>query len=206
MTYNNEQYEKGPINDMYDDITDKNANLLDKKIIYSLLGLIIILSIWGLILLFFLSKKNDETKKNNEIFDDAKKNAEIVNLFFKDGYENSIFDKVMTYMAENYYDHSPASARSNAQAVDILKIVQKFFSYISVEMLDLKCEKDMVAARISFKVFHTGEYNEIPSTRKTITYEALENHKVVNGKIVESWEYWPDNQIEEKLRTNSILI
>ena len=27
-----------------------------------------------------------------------------------------------------------------------------------------------------------------------------ENFKVVNGKIVESWGYWPDKEIEEKLR------
>ena len=40
----------------------------------------------------------------------------------------------------------------------------------------------MVAARIWFKVTYTGEYNEIPPTGKTITYEALENFKVVMEK------------------------
>ena len=29
--------------------------------------------------------------------------------------------------------------------------------------------------------------------------EALEHFSVVNGKIVESWGYWPDREIEEKL-------
>ena len=45
----------------------------------------------------------------------------------------------------------------------------------------------------------SGEYNGIPATGKTITFEALENFKVVNGIIVESWGYWPDKQIEEKV-------
>ena len=108
----------------------------------------------------------------------------------------------MTYMADNYYDHSPASARSNTDAVNILKIVGNFFSNVTVEMLDLTSEKDMVAARMIFKVVHSGEYNGIPATGKTITFEALENFRVVDGKIVESWGYWPDKQIEEKLKSN----
>ena len=34
-----------------------------------------------------------------------------------------------------------------------------------------------------------------------ISFEALENFKVVNGKIVESWGYWPDREIENKLKS-----
>jgi hypothetical protein len=40
------------------------------------------------------------------------------------------------------------------------------------------------------------------SAGKTITFEALENFKVVNGKIVESWGSWPDKGIEIKLLAN----
>ncbi|MCI6715022.1 MAG: ester cyclase [Lachnospiraceae bacterium] len=32
-----------------------------------------------------------------------------------------------------------------------------------------------------------------------ITFEALENFKVVDGRIVESWGYWPDKEIAQKL-------
>lgn len=41
----------------------------------------------------------------------------------------------------------------------------------------------------------------IAATGKKISFEALENFKVVDGKIVESWGYWPDKEIEEKLRS-----
>ena len=174
------------------DHSSKNKSSNNQIVVYSLFAVTMILIIGGVILLLLSLRVKDETKEN----------AELVTKFFKDGYEYKNFDKVMTYMSDNYYDHSPASARSNADAVNILKSVANFFSDVKVEMLDLTCQKDMVAARLLFKVVHTGEYNGIPATGKTITYEALENFKVVNGIIVESWGYWPDKQIEEKLKAN----
>ena len=108
-------------------------------------------------------------------------------------------------MIENYYAHSPLNTRSNADPVAILKIVQNIFSDAKIKMLDLICEKDMVSVRICFKVVQTGEYNWIPKAGKTITYEALENFKVVNGKITELWGYWPDKQNGEKIRSNETI-
>ena len=51
----------------------------------------------------------------------------------------------------------------------------------------------MVATRVRFD----GLHNE---SGKRVSFEALENFKVMNGKIVESWGYWPDKEIEEKLK------
>ena len=103
-------------------------------------------------------------------------------------------------VAEDYIDHSPAGARSNAQAVEILKIVAGMFSDLSIKMLDIFAENDLVATRVLYDGVHSGECMGIPATGKRISFEALENFKVVNGKIVESWGYWPDKEIEEKLR------
>lgn len=127
-------------------------------------------------------------------------NTEIVNRFFKEGYENKNYAEVMDLVAEDYIDHSPAGARSNAQAVEILKIVAGMFSDLSIKMLDIFAENDLVATRVLYDGVHSGECMGIPATGKRISFEALENFKVVNGKIVESWGYWPDKEIEEKLR------
>ena len=205
MADNVEQFEEGQINAINDDLIDKRVKHRksnNKIIIYILFSIIIILLIGGFIFLFLSLRKNEEPKKKDEIIYNTKTNAEIVTLFFKDGYQYKNFDNVMNYMVEEYIDHSPANARSNADAVNILKIVQTIFTNITVEMLDLTCEKDMVAARIWFKVTHIGKFNDIEPTGKTITFEALENFKVVNGKIVESWGYWPDKDIEKKLKEN----
>ena len=127
-------------------------------------------------------------------------NTEIVNRFFKEGYENKNYAEVIDLVAEDYIDHSPAGARSNAQAVEILKIVAGMFSDLSIKMLDIFAENDLVATRVLYDGVHSGECMGIPATGKRISFEALENFKVVNGKIVESWGYWSDKEIEEKLR------
>ena len=178
--------EEVKLNDINEEelIEDNSKNKgLNKKVVYSLFGVIIVLIIGGFLFLILRKNENDKLSKN----------AELVTLFFKDGYEYKNFDKVLNYMAENYYDHSPAAARSNAEAVNILKSVEKMYSHVTVDMLDLTCQNDMVAGRMRFKMIHID-------TGKTITFEALENFKIVNGLIVESWGYWPDKQIEEQLK------
>ena len=125
---------------------------------------------------------------------------DIIVKFFEDGYTNHNYDYVMTCMAEDYIDHSPASARSNADAVGILKIVAEQFSDLTLKVLDVFAEGGMVATRILYDGIHAGTCMGIPATGKHITFEALENFKVENGKITESWGYWPDKEIEEKLK------
>ena len=106
----------------------------------------------------------------------------------------------MNMMTDEYYDHSPAAARSNNDAVNILKIVEVQFGKMKVSMSDIFAENEMVATRVLYDVIHTGECMGISATHRHITFEALENFKVVDGKIVESWGYWPDKEIESKLK------
>ena len=131
---------------------------------------------------------------------------DIVVKFFEDGYTNLNYDFVMTCMAENYMDNSPAGARSNADAVGILKIVAGQFSNLSVKVLDVFAEGGMVATRVLYDGIHTGTCMGIPATGKRITFEAVENFKVQNGKITESWGYWPDKEIEQKLNQSKEMI
>lgn len=124
----------------------------------------------------------------------------IVSKFFVEGYTNKNYDYIMECMSEDYYDHSPAAARSNKDAVGILKIVAGQFSELKVDVVDIFSENGMVATRVVYEGVHTGECMGIPATGKKIKFEALENFRVENGKIVESWGYWPDKDIERQLR------
>lgn len=119
---------------------------------------------------------------------------ELVIRFFEEGYTHRNFDFVMTCMAEDYVDNSPAAARSNADAVGILKIVAGQYAYLNATVIDVIAEGGMVAARVRFDGLHNA-------TGKQIRFEALENFRVVDGKIVESWGYWPDKEIEEQQKT-----
>lgn len=126
-------------------------------------------------------------------------NKEIVIKFFEDGYTNKNYGYVMECMAENYIDHSPAAARSNKDAVGILKIVAGQFSDLKVTVLDAFAEGDMVATRVLYEGVHTGECMGVAPTGRKITFEALENFRLEQGVIVESWGYWPDLEIKNKL-------
>lgn len=109
--------------------------------------------------------------------------------FFEDGYTNQNYDFVMACVAEDYIDNSPAAARSNLDAVSILKIVANQFSDLKVSVLDVFAEEGMVATRVHYECVHTGTCMGIPATGKHITFEALENFKVENGRITQSWGY-----------------
>lgn len=124
---------------------------------------------------------------------------ECVIRFFKEGYERQNYDFIMDCVAENYIDHSPAGARSNADAVQILKIVAGQFSPLKIEIADIFAENGMVATRVIYDGIHSGVCMGIPATGRQVCFEALENFKVENGKIVESWGYWPDDAIRRLL-------
>ena len=53
----------------------------------------------------------------------------------------------------------------------------------------------MVATSILYDGIHTGTCMGTLVTGKYITFDALENLKVENGKITEFWEYWSDKEI-----------
>lgn len=127
-------------------------------------------------------------------------NKEIVKGFFQKAYEEQDYDFVMEYFSEDYLDHSPAGAKSNKQAVEILKGAAKTFEQVKVEILDLFEENGLVGVRILFQGMHVGEFAGVAPTGKKITFEALEHFKLVNGKVTESWGYWPDMEIVNKLK------
>ena len=125
---------------------------------------------------------------------------ELVSRFFTEGYEHQNFDFILECLAEDYLDHSPAGARSNRDAVGILKSVSGTFGDMHVTMEDIFLENGMVGTRVRYEAVHIGEWMGIAATGRRISFEALENFKVADGKIVESWGYWPDKEIERLLR------
>ena len=125
---------------------------------------------------------------------------ELVTQFFMEGYQNKNYNFILKCLSEDYIDHSPAGARSNQEAVNMLIAVSKMFGDMQITIADVFSENGMVAVRVRYKAVHTGECMGIAATGRSISFEALENFKVVDGKIVESWGYWPDKEIEALLK------
>lgn len=128
-------------------------------------------------------------------------NKQLVKDFFIEAYENMNYDFMLHSFNTDYIDHSPANARSNMDAIGILKIVHEMFSDLKVNVLDLIAERDIVAARVEFEGTHMGICLGVPATGKRITWEVLENFRIEDGKIVETWGYWPDEQMRQMLQS-----
>lgn len=111
------------------------------------------------------------------------KAKEIVNNFFEWGYNQKDFAKTKKLLAKNYIDNSPANARSDSDAINILKIVANTYPDLTVKTLELIQEDNMVAGRFLFTATINGSVKQ---------WEALENFKIEDEKIIESWGYWPE--------------
>ncbi len=129
-------------------------------------------------------------------------NKEIVRAFFEKGYNENDYAATAQLLADDYFDHSPAGARCPADAVGILKIVENSFPDMHVEILDLIEENNTVVGRFEFRATHSTEYMGVPATNRPIAWEAIEIFRMEGDKIVESWGYWPDTEILEKLKRN----
>lgn len=121
--------------------------------------------------------------------------ATVVREFFTAGYIDHDYDRVMDLVAQDYVDHSPAGARSNADAVGILRIVEGMFNDLQLTFEDVFADGAMVSTRIRYEGYQIGECCGVAPTGRRIAFEALENFRVIDGKIVESWGYWPEAQI-----------
>jgi len=126
-------------------------------------------------------------------------NKELVMGFFMEGYVRHNYAFLMEYMAADYFDNSPCAARTNLECVNVLKGTEQIFPDLQVEILDMIEENDKVAVRACFTGTHSAELCGVPATGKKISFEALEVFRTENGKIAESWGYWPDMQIRELL-------
>jgi predicted ester cyclase len=126
-------------------------------------------------------------------------NKQIVSEFFIKGYNENDYAAVRKLLLDEYYDHSPAYARSSADAINILKIVHDIFPDMEVEIIDLIEENNKVVGRFKFKATHSSEYMGVKPTNKRLEWEAIEIFRIENDKIVESWGYWPDSEIKDKL-------
>lgn len=163
-------------------------------------AIIILTAICAVLAYTIISQKSGKEIDSPEITTENAKHT--VKSFFEEGYVKHNYDFIMNCVSPDYIDHSPAQARSNADAVDILKIVRDQFPDLKITILDIFAENDMVATRILFEGTHSGACQGIETTGKRICFEALENFKVIDGKIVESWGYWPDDEIRRQLTGN----
>lgn len=66
------------------------------------------------------------------------------------------------------------------------------FPDLSITIEDLMAEGDRVAARITMRGTHRGEFQRIAPTGKRVQVRAIDMFRISNGKIVEHWGHADD--------------
>jgi predicted ester cyclase len=61
------------------------------------------------------------------------------------------------------------------------------FPDLRLTVEDIFSSEDMVAARVSFRGTHRGEFQGIPPTDKEVTFSSIEIDRMVEGKVAEHW-------------------
>ena len=66
------------------------------------------------------------------------------------------------------------------------------FPDLSVTVEDVMAEGDRVAARVTMRGTHRGEFQSIAPTGKRVEVKAMDMFRISNGKIVEHWGHADD--------------
>lgn len=126
-------------------------------------------------------------------------NKEVIKGFFEI-YNSKDYQAIDKYIARDYYDHGLPQVKSPEDAIEILKSVHQAFPDLKVVVDDLIEEDDQVAFRGHFQGTHLGKFMDIPPRGVKIEFEALEIFKLKEGKITESWGYWPMTLITSQIQ------
>jgi steroid delta-isomerase-like uncharacterized protein len=77
------------------------------------------------------------------------------------------------------------------------------FSHIKVTIHESIAERDMVCARWSATMLHSGDGFGVPATHKPVNTTGISIIRVADGKLVEGWQNWDMLGLLEQIRATS---
>jgi predicted ester cyclase len=92
--------------------------------------------------------------------------------------------------APDYVAHAPASlepAPLNSETCRFLAGFVEGFPDLRLAVEDAVGEGDLFAERVHFEGTHTGVFQGLPPTHKTVSFSGLELNRFADGKVVEHW-------------------
>jgi steroid delta-isomerase-like uncharacterized protein len=66
-------------------------------------------------------------------------------------------------------------------------LMRRAFPDLEAHVEDVVAAEDRVAVRVSFRGTHSGEFQGVPATGRTIHYVSHEFYRIADGLIVEEW-------------------
>ncbi|HUY45965.1 MAG TPA: ester cyclase [Streptosporangiaceae bacterium] len=121
---------------------------------------------------------------------DVQRNKTIVKLVTEKGFNEGDLDGLEPYFASDYRVHAPGvpplppGTGAFRAAVSLWR---EAFPDINVNVEDVIGEGEEVYCRFVTRGTHSGPLMGIPPTGKQVTIHEMSCHRLVNGKVVESW-------------------
>ena len=125
--------------------------------------------------------------------------GDVVTAFFE-VYNTKRYEDLRSCMAATYFDHTLAYVRSLEDAIEVLASIHCSFPDLHVDIDDLISEGELVVFRGRFTGTHLGDFAGVGATGRRVEFEAIEIFKVKDGRIAESWGYWPSHDILRQLQ------
>ena len=66
-------------------------------------------------------------------------------------------------------------------------VIKRGFPDLRAQIDDIVADGDQVAARLTFRGTHQGEYLGIPATGRIVEYVSHEFYRIVDGLVAEEW-------------------
>lgn len=114
----------------------------------------------------------------------------IVMLAIDRGFNGGDLDVADEVFSDDYNVHAPGLnelPKGPAAFKQAIGIWRTAFPDIHMEVQELVCEGDIVANRFLTQGTNDGPLFGMPPTNKRIRVNGMEMHRVVDGRVVESW-------------------
>lgn len=128
-------------------------------------------------------------------------NKSIVSNFIEEIWNQQQFEKIDTYIAPNFIDHSlPPTLPANKQGMKdwIIGTGKSFEHKTSID--DIVCEDNKVMIKITMRLKHIGVWRDIEPTFLEISTVGYRYYRIEDEKIIGQWSLLDGNSIENQLK------
>jgi steroid delta-isomerase-like uncharacterized protein len=119
--------------------------------------------------------------------DDKSDAKSIVRAYLRDVWEKRDLGAVDDYIAASYVQHSKHAAPGRDGVKAFFTALWAAFSEPVFEIGDVLADGDRACWRWQMRARHTGPFQNIPATGKSVTVSGISIVRIEDGKFVEHW-------------------
>jgi steroid delta-isomerase-like uncharacterized protein len=121
----------------------------------------------------------------------AQENKALVRRYFEEVWNGGNPERADAFLSPDYTFHPPGPPG----ALDVAAWKEFFRSFVDAfpdmrfTIEDMVAEEDRVAVRLTFRGTHTGPFQGIPPTDRSVTVGGISIERISEGRIVEGWTH-----------------